>query len=456
MHQQDGTLHRQFYTNTIRTIHELLETPDDLCFVYVQHAFSPCIDHLACIGDRLAAVIPKGSSSHGNPTVVQQLQQLFPGKVLSNVNRRHLQDPAYAVQLLKHATRGRPFAILEYGAYFAPSAIAIATDPSLGQRLVGFVEGTENGIKGSGDGLMPGYRHVAAHVPCPILSKSKSAIKKIMDLEIGPAIVDSTDSLLRKRVGCRLRHWRGTVGVVGLGSIGQGVLRALGNYNINPLVYDTGLPMMAEMAYRQYNVANQTAILENSDILFLNTGNCFLSQQPDLLAHIKEGAILVLCTSGDVEAGLPQLIASGCLVKVDRESDDILAVYTTADGKRIRVLLGNDQIGQAPNMVIEDGSGSPANLMSDMEFYALGAYLSSKQNSLNGYSISESPVILQELIIREWMKVFYPDAVSKSASGAQSFVRFRENGSPMSPDANSSNSGFDYRRHQALCEEQLD
>ena len=411
MLNHDSYTHRQFYESTIRRIQSALDIPDDLCFVYVQHAFSPCIEHLTCVEERLAAIIPKGSSSKGNPQVVQRLQQLFPGRVLSHVTRTHLTDSAYAVQLLKDVTRGRPFAILEYGGYFAPAAARIAADRYLGPKLAGFVEGTENGIKGSDDGKTPGYLQVAAEVSRPILSKARSDIKHIMDLEIGPAIVESTDTLLRDALGCRLAHWRGNIGVIGLGSIGQGVLTALGKYNLTPMLHDTNTAVMAEMAYRQFNVAAQATVLANSDILFLNTGSCFLSQQPELLTLLKDHTILVLCTSGEIEAGIPQLINAGELQQKQQTGDNRLALYRTKSGKQIRVLLGGDQIGQAPNMVVEDGSGSPANLMSDMEFYAAGAYLASSRHSFQPGTIQESPAMLQQLIMEEWLQVFYPHAL---------------------------------------------
>ncbi len=414
MLNHDSYTHRQFYESTIRRIHSALDLPDDLCFVYVQHAFSPCIEHLTCVEEQLAAIIPKGSSSKGNPQVVQRLQQLFPGRVLSHVTRTHLTDSAYAVQLLKDVTRGRPFAILEYGGYFAPAAARIAADRYLGPKLAGFVEGTENGIKGSDDGKTPGYLQVAAEVSRPILSKARSDIKHIMDLEIGPAIVESTDTLLRDALGCRLAHWRGNIGVIGLGSIGQGVLTALGKYNLTPMLHDTNTAVMAEMAYRQFNVAAQATVLANSDILFLNTGSCFLSQQPELLTLLKDHTILVLCTSGEIEAGIPQLINAGELQQ--QTGDNRLASYRTKSGKQIRVLLGGDQIGQAPNMVVEDGSGSPANLMSDMEFYAAGAYLASSRHSFQPGTIHESPAMLQQLIMEEWLKVFYPHVLGTADS----------------------------------------
>ena len=72
-------------------------------------------------------------------------------------------------------------------------------------------------------------------------------------------------------------------------------------------------------------------------------------------------------------------------------------------------MLGNDGMGQAPNMSIEDGSLSPVNMMSDMEFYALGCYLGSSQgDSLKG-GIHESPSALQSIILEEWLYEYYPE-----------------------------------------------
>ncbi len=411
MYEHETQRHKRFYKKTIHHINQTFDVPDDLCFVYVQHAFSPLVKHFSCIGNRLAAVIPKGSSAGGNPQVVAKLNQMFPGRILANVTRKHLRDINYTVQLLKDITRGRPFAILEYGGYFAPAAEAIANDRYLGPKLAGFVEGTENGIRGSDDGNTIGYQQVAAQVNRPIVSKSRSGIKKIMDLEIGPAIVESCNDILRRRQGCRLQHWRGQIGIVGIGSIGSGVLNKLNKYNKNPMVYDADLTVQTELACKQYQVVSRQTILSQSDILFLNTGSCFLSRQPELLDTLRDYSLLVLCTSGDVEAGIPQLIESGHISLVQSQSNDEIAVYRTCFGKHLRVMLGRDGIGQAPNMVVADGSGSPANLMSDMEFYALGAYLSNNQNALPTGSIIESPETVQDLILEQWLNEFHPSSL---------------------------------------------
>ena len=272
---------------------------------------------------------------------------------------------------------------------------------------MGVVEGTENGIKGSADGKTIGYSAVANHAACPIMSKSRSNIKHIMDIEIGPAIIDATDKILCKSLGRKLKHWRGTTGVVGAGSIGQGVLSALISLGQSPLVHDTDLAKMAELAHCHNRVVDQQTILAESDLLFLNTGNCFLSEQPDLLALIKSNALLVLCTSGDVEAGIPQLIDRGELQLVENQSTREIAVYKTRYGKNLRVMLGIDKIGQAPNMSVEDGSASPANVMSDMEFYALGCYLAS-DHGLTAGTIHQSPRHLQNIILKEWLAEYYP------------------------------------------------
>ena len=185
------------------------------------------------------------------------------------------------------------------------------------------------------------------------------------------------------------------------------MLSALNKLGLSPLVYDTNLAVMAELAHCRNRVVDQSTLLAESDILFLSTGNCFLSQQPELLALVKNNALLVLCTSGDVEAGIPQLIDRGELQLVKNQSDSEIAVYKTRYGKYLRVMLGIDGVGQAPNMSVEDGSISPANVMSDMEFYALGCYLASDHGLANG-KIHQSPRYLQNMILKEWLAEFYP------------------------------------------------
>jgi len=272
---------------------------------------------------------------------------------------------------------------------------------------MGVVEGTVNGVRGSTDGKTPGYNSIARHAPCPIISKSRSRIKRIMDIEIGPAITCSSDRILSQTLGRQLKHWRNTIGVVGLGPIGRGVLSTLKLQNHHPLVYDTDVAVMAELACQQNRVVSQRAILEKCEILYLCTGSSFLAQNPDLLSVVKNNALLILCTSGDVEAGIPQLIASGYLQLAAKQDYKDIAVYQTRSGKTLRVMLGMDGIGQAPNMSSDDGSASPANVMSDMEFYALGCYLGTKPELVNG-KIHQSPEFIQKLILQEWLAEFYP------------------------------------------------
>ena len=398
----------EFYKNTIARVNEVCNTSEELCFVYVQHAFSPLITHISCLRNRLAALIPKASSCRSNRHVVKQLEEEFPRRVYADINRGHLRNTDFTLNLLKHITHGRPFAILEYGGYFAPSAEAIANDPELGPKLVGFVEGTENGIKGADDGSTIGYQQVAHKITKPIISKSKSRIKKIMDRDIGPAIVASCDNILRQSIGHGVDATQLRIGIIGLGSIGKGLLRHLNNDNIEPLVFDLDIAVMAELAHSHHSAVSQTTLLAKSDLVFLNTGSCFLAQQPELLKHIKDNAILVLCTSGDVEAGIPQLIAAKHIELVRCDPNNQIATYKTRYKKFIRIMLGSDSIGQAPNLVVESGSGSLANLMSDMEFYALGCHLASKGAQLPSGRISDSPLEIQDLIIEQWLQVFHP------------------------------------------------
>ena len=196
MQENETIVNRRYYKNTIDLINQSLATPKDLCFVLVQHAFLPSIDFYHCIESKLASVILKGSSAKQNPSVVDSLKQRYGSRVQDCVKRSDLEDSAFTIELLKKTTRGKPFVILEYGAYFAPAITAVCNDPLLGPKLLGVVEGTENGIKGSTDGKTIGYGTVANRVACPIISKSRSNIKHIMDIEIGPAIVDAADNIL--------------------------------------------------------------------------------------------------------------------------------------------------------------------------------------------------------------------------------------------------------------------
>ena len=411
--------HRRFYGNTVKAIENETRPHPDLCFVFVQHAFLPSLEFFGAINNRVAAIVPKGSSAKSNPQVIRQLKDKFGNRFHDSIDRHKLVDPNFTLEWLRRVTDDRPFAILEYGGYFAPTASRISNDSRLGENLVGFVEGTENGIKGSDDGQTKGYRDVIDSIAHPVISKSRSRIKSIMDIEIGPAIVYATDSIFRRNLGCSLKHWSNSIGVIGLGSIGKGVLSTLIKDNRVPMVFDTDLSVMAELATRHNRVTSQDAILQSADVLFLNTGSCFLSNSPALLDHLRDYALLVLCTSGDVEAGIPQLIHNGDLKYIEIESNSEIAVFATRKGKKIRVLLASDCIGQAPNMSMQDGSSSPANLMSDMEFYAMGSYLCNTGEQLSPATIHESPGKLEDIIIREWLGEFHSDCIGSQKALVQ-------------------------------------
>jgi S-adenosylhomocysteine hydrolase len=443
--------HQRFYRNTVAAIENTTRPHPDLCFVFVQHAFLPCLEFYQAVENRIAAIIPKGSSAKSNPHVVRLLKEKYGTKVHESINRQSLSDAEFTVEWLRRVTADRPFAILEYGGYFAPTAAAISNDASLSSRIVGFVEGTENGIKGSDDGQTTGYRNVIDQIAHPVISKSRSRIKNIMDIEIGPAIVYATDSIFRRNLGCSLKHWSNSIGVIGLGSIGKGVLHTLLKDNQVPMVYDTDLSVMAELATRHNRVVSQESILRNSDVLFLNTGSCFLSCQPALLEQLNDYALLVLCTSGDVEAGIPQLIDNGDLRLLDSESNSEIGVFVTRKGKKIRILLASDGVGQAPNMSMQDGSSSPANLMSDMEFYAMGSYLSSAHGQLAPATIHDSPDYLEDLILREWLSEFHSDCVMHQRQQPPATPEPAQyNGAPVPTDATRFDATEVYARLAAL------
>lgn len=404
--------HRKFYEHTLSKFERHYKTPQDTCYILVQHAFTPSMLFFDCIKDKIAAIIPKGSSATSNPEVVAELQQNFPGKIHRDISRSTLKNPDFTTRFLREATRGRPFLILEYGGYFAPAAQAISDDPILRRTLKGFVEGTENGIKGSDDGSIMGYKDIAYLLKHPVVSKSRSKIKTIMDIEIGPAIVHATNEIIKRNIGCTLNHWRGQIGVIGIGSIGHGILASLNKELLNPLVFDTDLAVMATLANHHNHAVNQKEILQRSDIVFLNTGSCFLSENPTLLKHIKDNAIFVLCTSGDIECGIPQLIADGHMSLIHSQSTSEIATFTTVHNKRIRLVQGSDGVGQAPNMSLRDGSSSPVNLMSDMEFCGIGEYLASAESTLQPGTIHQSPSAVENLILKEWLREFHPDTIS--------------------------------------------
>jgi adenosylhomocysteinase len=187
-----------------------------------------------------------------------------------------------------------PTIILEIGGYFA--VILNELEQALGNNLIGIVEDTENGHRQ--------YEQLKS-LPCPVVSIARSDLKKAEDSLIGNACLFSTEKIIRE-TGYIIEGRRALV--LGFGKIGRGLAQALARRNCHVDVNDSNPIKLTEAISEGFYIPEKTESLKNADIIFGTTGKTSISEEE--YRYIKNGAILVSCSSKDVEFDLPFLRAN--------------------------------------------------------------------------------------------------------------------------------------------------
>lgn len=182
--------------------------------------------------------------------------------------------------------------LLDIGGYFSSVLEPLAT--RLGDRFVGVVEGTENGLQ---------KYEAFGDVSVPVVSVARSPLKYPENRYVGRGIIFSVEALLRER-GEVLQGLGATV--IGYGKIGRGVAEELRMRSLNTTVYDVDPVALAEAAAHGFRIASsKDAALRNARLVVCATGNKALSGWEFRL--LARGAYLATVTSGDDELALDDL-----------------------------------------------------------------------------------------------------------------------------------------------------
>lgn len=156
-----------------------------------------------------------------------------------------------------------------------------------GNKLIGVVEDTENGLQKYLD---------ASPWPVPVFSAARSPLKEHEDFLIGQSIVFSTDALLRD-CGSLLQY--ANCSVIGYGKVGSSIAHHLIMRGISPNVFEED-PQRQLMAYnRNCQVQSWKRLLNCSDVLFSATGNQALELSD--FRQLKNGCFVTSVTSSDDE-----------------------------------------------------------------------------------------------------------------------------------------------------------
>lgn len=341
---------------------------------------------LAKIGN-LAAILPKPKSV-GRPEYAALQSDGF--KLLP-LSRTWATDPIAVVDSLREVcpNSGRSLVLVDIGGYFAESVDQIAS--MLNGRLVGVLEGTENGVQ-----KYERQQAMGGALSVPIATVARSPLKLPEDYLVASSIVFSIEATLRQEV--EILQTR-TATVIGYGRVGSAVAEILRSRGISTAVFDTDPIPLAEAAARGFRAyTRRSDALLGASLVVCATGNRSLDLKG--FAMLSHGCVVASTTSADDEFDLSAL-SGGYLVETVNERMTRYKENRSGDGGRHFFLIAE---GNAANFM--DGAViGPA--MQLIEGEKLAAIRGLMDGSFAGRSgIVEVPRETQQRVAEIWNHQF--------------------------------------------------
>lgn len=248
--------------------------------------FVPAVNTVAAV----KLVLPKPKSA--GRSEADRLRSLLPHTSFQTLRRDWASDANQVVAALDNAFGERQVVLVDIGGYFAPSADAIAE--RMGDRLLGIMEGTENGVQ-KYELTMP--RSV------PLVTVARSPLKLPEDYLVGSSVVFSIEAVLREQA--QILQTR-TACVVGYGRVGRGVASVLRGRGISTTIFDIDPIATAEavaQGFQAYRLLDRA--LAGASLVVCATGQRALDSRG--FASLRTGAVVATVTSGDDELDLSAL-----------------------------------------------------------------------------------------------------------------------------------------------------
>lgn len=178
--------------------------------------------------------------------------------------------------------------MVDIGGYF--SEIIDLIKKSLGKKLLGVVEDTENGHQKYEKNMPENLR---------VISVARSPLKSFEDQLVGNGVAHAAETVLRN---LNMLITYKSCGIIGYGKIGRGIFQYLQQRGIQSYVCEIDPMRAVQASCDGANVVSIDHLLKNSDIVFCATG----SQAIDILKlrDLKRGAFLASVTSSDDEFDL--------------------------------------------------------------------------------------------------------------------------------------------------------
>jgi len=239
-----------------------------------------------------------------------------------------LYDKDYLCDTVAGAVSKPSTIILEIGGYFAKALSQLRE--RLGEGLVGVVEDTETGFKA--------YQRTP-DLPCPVISIARSQLKKPEDHLIGSSCLFSIEKILRE-IGF-LVHGHQYL-VIGFGKIGNGLARGLSYRGCQMAVFDIDPLARVNALSEGYRIPDKIQALKEAHVIFGATGNGAV--QGDDFRHLRDGCLLVSCSSKDIEFDMTYLKKHYAKKSVAEHIDCYVGfgkkIYLAANGRPINFIDG--------------------------------------------------------------------------------------------------------------------
>lgn len=283
----------------------------------------------------LRRLYPKPKSA--SPSVLKQLRGA--GLDVQIKPREYFASAAFCDELTQ-LIEDDSVILLDIGGYFA-TALAPLSE-RLGNRLLGVVEDTENGLQRYEAALRVGG------LQCPVVSVAHSPLKETEDYLVGQAVIHSAEHLIR--LGGQVLGGKSAV-VFGFGKVGRSAAINLRARGVEVRVIDTNQIRQVQALSLGFQTTDKADALAHSDLIVGATGARCLENQDWF--GIKPGAFIFTVTSSDDELDTAVLQDRSSFVPDELPGPTHTTLYST-DETYFYLLNAGNAVNFLHNAVVGD------------------------------------------------------------------------------------------------------
>jgi S-adenosylhomocysteine hydrolase len=201
-------------------------------------------------------------------------------------------------ELIKEWIGDKQGILIDIGGYFAPPLKALQIQGLQKGGVIGIVEDTENGHQLYEQAIRKLTLEEIERVP-PIITVARSQIKESEDYNVGKAITDAVDHILRTVDYTHLAESK-TILIIGYGKIGSAAAKVASEKTRGPvLICETDAVRRLKASAHSFGVVELGEGLARAEIIICCTGNKCLKKEH--LSMVKNHAYIASCTSRDGE-----------------------------------------------------------------------------------------------------------------------------------------------------------